>query len=262
MAKTAQELTNELLGLLSPEEKAALAPVLEKNAKFRERVEQGAQFRDAYLEGDEPDLSGGETPEQKVAREAKEKKDREDREAAARAAAAAAGSGGDFKALTTQLTTLNSTLEEIKKNSISKSDLPKLRGELLETTILNATQVMKVERQHLADFAEELDLTKLNEFINKEAEAGRRFPNVKAAYDSWTNERRIEKRIADGVKEALKQKKSGEGVPAQASPEALSPAQELLKKQRGEGGSNVNDYAARLQKIREAREGVGEGAAA
>jgi hypothetical protein len=259
---SSKPILDDLFSLLSPSMKAALAEEFKTNGKAKEMVEQGLTFRAAYLEGEEPPPVEVPPIVPVVKTPAEIEAERVER---ARVAAAAAGHGNgsaDLRALTAELTSLKTTLDEKLKNVITTDKLPTLRGQLLESTILNSVLAMKITSLHEKDFGEELDMVKLNEHINEAAKSGRVFPNIKVAYDDWTNERRVQKRIADGVAEGIKQKKSADAVPGQSGPAAMSRAQAMIKKAAGESQGNVNDYADELRKIREAREGVGEGAAA
>jgi hypothetical protein len=259
-------ILDDLFGLLSPEVKAALSAEFAKNAKAKEMVEQGLTFRAAYLEGDETDAK---TPEQLAAEKAEAdriERERVERERIERARVAAAGASGngasaELKALTDQLTALNNTITEKFKNVITRDQLPTLEGQVLEKAIVNASMVMEMKAHHKATFGEDLDLAKLNTYLEEQKKSGRSFGNIRAVYDDMMREKVIEKKIAEGIAEGIKQKKSADAVVGQASPAAVNPLTEAMRKLRGEQ-TNVNDYAEKLRKIREAREGTGEGAAA
>ena len=200
-------------------------------------------------------------------RKAAEKVEADRKAEVARVAAAAASSGGsgsgassDLKALMDQLTGLKTTLDEKLKNVVTKNDLPKLGEELLGRAIKNAHMVSKIERMHEKEFGEELDLAELNKYLDEQVKSGRSFKDMQEVYDAKMGEKRTAKKIADGIAEGLKQKRSADAVPGQSSPAGGSSAQEAIRKARGESGSNVNDYVEKLKKIRENREGVGEAA--
>jgi hypothetical protein len=268
MSTQGQPILDDLFKLLSPSARAALAEEFKSNEKAKEMVAQGLTFRAAYLEGEEP--LPVETPEQIAAKKAEA-----DRAAAAeaerlRAAGAShrnnGGEGGvnagELKGITEQLTKLSSTLEEKLKNVITRDQLPMLEGQVLEKAIFNASMVMEMKAEHKSTFGEDLDLGKLNSYLEEQKKAGRSFSNIRSVYDDMMHEKMMQKKIADGIAEGLKQKRSSEAVPGQSSPAALSPAQVVLKTARGSDATNVNDYTEKLRKIREAREGTGEGAAA
>lgn len=256
-------ITEDLLKLLSPAARATLLAELEANEGARKVMEEGLTFRAAYLGGEEPPAGSGEDEAAKAAAKAEaDRKEAERVEAAKRAAAASSGNGisGDLKAISDQLSGLKTSLDERFKNVVSKDDLPKLGEELLGRAIKNAHMVAKIERQHEKEFGEELNLDELNKYLEEQVKSGRTFRNMQEVYDAKMGEKRTEKKIADGIKEGLKQKKSADAVPGQSSPAAGSSAQEAIRKARGEASGNVNDYVSKLQKIRENREGVGEAA--
>jgi len=266
-------VAEDLLKLLSPSARAALRAELESNENARKMVEEGLTFRDAYLNGtDDPTISGGNGDDEAARKAEADRKAAEKAEAdrkAAAAAAAANGNGGngngnggnaELRALMDQLTGLKTSLDEKLKNVVTKGDLPKLGEELLGRAIKNAHLVARIERQHEKEFGEELNLDELNAYLQEQVKTGRSFKDMQEVYDSKMGEKRTQKKIADGIAEGLKQKRSADAVPGQSSPAGGSSAQEAIRKARGESGGNVNDYVEKLKKIRENREGVGEAA--
>jgi hypothetical protein len=151
---------------------------------------------------------------------------------------------------------------------VTKDELVKRLGDNLGLSIRNAHQAMSIELQHSKEFPDEkFDLDKVNEYFNAEVKKGRAFKDLQAVYDEMYSEKRVAKRIADGIAEGVKQKKSNDGAAAAgggSGTPALSPAQELIKKQRADGGSSdhVVSFAEKLRKIREAREAREGGAEA
>ena len=166
----------------------------------------------------------------------------------------------DLSAITKQLSDLSASLDDrfkkLDERYVAADKLPAYRGEMLETTIRNAHQAMQIQLAHEKEFPNEpFDLNKVNEFLNEEGKKGHKYQDLKSAYDAMVGEKRVEARIAKGIAEGMKQKKSAESVPGQSGPSGLSPAQEAIKKARGEGGeNNLTDISAKLRAIREARE--------
>lgn len=171
----------------------------------------------------------------------------------------AAAAPVDLSAITAQLTALNTRLAEQEKNFVSVDKLPTYRGEIVALAIRSAHEVAQIENANRSEFNEALDLSKLEAFMNEQQAAGNKFSSITKAYDSFVQEKRIENRVKAEVAEQVKLKVSQQTVPGQTHEIALSPAQELLKKQsKSETASDGTiDYAARLAKIRADREGRG-----
>ncbi len=256
---------DDLLGLLSPSEQVIMREIILKNDRVKTQLDEGLTMRKEYL--------GDETPGDEAARAAavkaaadKAAADRAeaDRVAAASRAAAGNNTSPDLSAITKQLSDLNNTLTtklaDLEKKVVTIDKLPEYRGEILGITIKQADLLGQVRAQHAAEFpTEPFELDKLNTFVNENQTKGIRYPDIKAAYDAMMGEKRTEAKIAKGIAEGIKQKKSAESAGAAAggdSTVALSPGQELLRKARGaeSTGDHVLAFANKLKNIKESRE--------
>jgi hypothetical protein len=234
--------------LTTPEEKLALS-ILRKNTAANDLVGEGLAYRSAYFS--EPPAV---TPP-----------------AIATPPAAVvtppAAASGDTAAILKQLTDLNTSLEtrfkQLDEKYVPVSKLPEMSGQLLERAIRNSHQAMRIELKHTQEFpSEPFELEKVNAFLNDAKAAGRTYPDLMSAYDDMVKEKRVEAKIKKGIEEGLKQKKSAETVPAQSGATALSPAQEAMRKARGDGaGNNLTDISDKLRKIKEQREASAGGTA-
>ena len=256
---------DDLLGLLSPSEQTIIRETILKNDKAKQALEEGLSLRKEYLGPDDPAAD-------EVARAATVKaaadKAIADRAEADRVAAAARATNAspELSAITKQLADLNTSLTtrlaDFEKKYVSVEKLPEYRGEILGITIKNADLLGQVRQQHATEFpTEPFDLEKLNTFVNDQLKTGTRFPDIKHAYDAMVGEKRTEAKIAKGIADGIKNKKSGDGADAAAggsSPAALSAGQELIRKAKGAEATpdHVLSFADKLRKIREAREGT------
>ena len=250
---------DDLLGLLSPTEQAILRETVLKNDKAKLALEEGLTMRKEYLSDDTTT-----TTQTTQATTQQPTQATQQTQQTTQASATTQSTGADLSAITAQLTALNQSISakfgDLEKKVVTKDELPKLSGELLTATLLNADLMTQIRLQHEREFPNEpFDLKKVNDYINEQGKVNRRFSNVKDAYDDMVREKRVEAKIAKGIEDGVKQKTSGQSASAASGgsgPAALSPAQELIRKQRGEGGAqdHIVSMADRLRRIREARE--------
>jgi hypothetical protein len=249
-----RNVLDDLNGLLTDEEKVALAKVL-NNAAAKAKLETGLTFASYY---DNPEVETPATPVTPVS------------------AAPPARPAVPPPVVTAPVTTptsvgaslddigklLDSKLEGMRKEFVPAADLAKYRSEILTSTIRSAHEVARVESTHEKEFGEPLDLDKLNEYADEQAKKGTRYGSITKAYDDWVGQRRIEKKIADGIAEGVKQKTSSTSTPAVSSAPALSPAQELMRKAKGEGDGSKTNAQRAAERLRQMERGRDAGEAA
>jgi hypothetical protein len=245
---------DDLLGLFSTDEQAVIRAVVLKNDKARQQLEEGLTMRKEYLSDEPlpvtPPIAQAQPPVTATTTVV--------------APPSTTSSTVDLSAINQQLAalseSLNTRFSEFAKNVVTVDKLPQYRGELLETTLRNADQMTQIRNQHEREFPNEpFDLGKVNDYINTQSQAGRKFSDIKSAYDDMVRDKRVEARIAAGIADGVKQKKSADGAGVAGGGSgvtALAPNQELIRKMRGDGGTDnhITTFADKLRRIKEARE--------
>lgn len=238
---------DDLLGLMTPDEQAIIRATILKNPQAKTALEEGMTMRKEYLSDEPPVVTVPPVVVPPVAT----------------VTPPPVAAAGDMSAVLKQLSDLNVNLaardariDKLEKNAVTLEKLPEYRTELLGLAIKSSHEVARLESTHEKEFGESLDLDGLSAWIDEQKKAGVGFSSITKAYEAKMMDKRIEKKIADGIAEGVKQKKSSESVPGQSSVTAISAGQELMRKQRGEsaGTDHVTGLAAKLAKIREARE--------
>jgi hypothetical protein len=167
----------------------------------------------------------------------------------------------DLKSVLGELSNLvNTRFTEFEKKVITVDKLPEYEGKMLARTIKTAHEIARIESTHEREFNEPLDLEKFNNWYEEQKKAGANFGTIPMAYSAWVSDRRTEAKIAKGIEDGLKAKRSSESVPAQTTAVALSPAQQVLhdarKTSATEGKSNAVKAAERLAQLQREREGT------
>lgn len=157
---------------------------------------------------------------------------------------------------------LNTRLAELSKQFVPTSELPRYRTEMLASAIKASDDYATIREDHRAEFGKPLDRTAFEKYVSEQTAAGARFSSMKAAHDAFVQEDRLNLRIARGVEEGIKTRKSAQSVPAQTTQIAMSPAQQVLAKARetasnNTAGSQSSAAAARLAAMVRARESAG-----
>src|SRR4029077_5376144 len=122
------------------------------------------------------------------------------------APAAEPDAAADMKSLLASVAELNAKVTNMDKSYVRLEKLPEYRGEMLGATIRLAHEVGLVTANHQKEFGEPLDMDAFDKFIADSKKEGAAYPTVTAAYNAMVSEKRIEKKIADGVAEGVKQK--------------------------------------------------------
>jgi hypothetical protein len=127
------------------------------------------------------------------------------------------------------------------------------RGKELANSVSNRAtnvtlDVIKADRKHRAEFGEELDIDGLNAFAEEKKKTGRVYASVDDAYMDFTAEKRVSKRVEDGVREGLKQRSSQQNVPGFTPPSSRAPHVLIMSKnkfaQSGAGAGEAVSKAA------------------
>ncbi|HKN69974.1 MAG TPA: hypothetical protein VJX30_03020 [Terriglobales bacterium] len=175
---------------------------------------------------------------------------------------AAPAPASDSKAILDALNGLKSTMETNFKNVVTLDKLPELGRQLRTQAIQDAHLTMKIENLHRATFGEDLDLEKVGKFIDDQKKLGTTYPDVEKAYLAMPD---VSAKMQDAivnkkVDEQVKQKLSAATVPGQTTSVALSPAMQVLAKQRAaqktQEGSSLERAIAELAKRDQGRDGA------
>ena len=76
-----------------------------------------------------------------------------------------------------------------------------------------ARELVRIEHEHKETFGEPFEETKLNDWVKEQTTAGRSFSNVREAYNEWTRDRALEKKIQAAREEGKRDALSSQTVP-------------------------------------------------
>jgi len=166
----------------------------------------------------------------------------------------------DLTPVLAKLKGLEDTLGGLEKKFVGVDKLPEYRREMLADALYKTSELSDLKADHRAEFSESLDIHKLDDFMKEQQKAGAVYPNLTAAYNQMVADRRMQKKIEQGVADGIKQKQSSTTVPAQTTVTAQTPMLELIGKahEKKEGGQTaVQKAAEKLRAMRVAREAQG-----
>lgn len=171
----------------------------------------------------------------------------------------------DSTAILAALNGLKSSIDERFKNVITKDEVNKLGGELLNNAVTlalkQADEISMIRETNRREFGAELDRTKFEKFVldNQDPTTKRnKYSTLTEAYDAMVADERYKSRLAKDVAEQVKQKTSGATVPGQSTSTSMSAAQQVLAKARAtnktDSGSSVEAAVAELKRRERARD--------
>jgi len=226
---------DELEGLLGAEVLAKLSPEMRSKLEFSEEL---LNFYDGKIE---------DQPKPRVAARAPES-------TTTPSAGTSFGLDDIEKLLDKRMGTISDTVKATVEEAV------KTRGQELFNNATAAatntmTAILRVGRKHRETFNEDFDPDALNEWATAEQAKGRKFSNVEDAYDAMTATKRVDKQVADGIREGLKTRNSQASVPGYTPPSATAPHKILSMRGKVEGaaGSAVSAAAAELAARRTAQ---------
>ena len=146
---------------------------------------------------------------------------------------------------------------DAKPDTPAGKKIAALRGDILASALLLSDDLATIRDDHREEFGEKLDRDSFKKFVD---EAKGKYATLRDAHNSFVSEKRIEKRIADGIKEQSKHKESAASVPAQTVSSA--PARQILDRARAkstpsDGTSSMEKAVAKLREINRGREDAG-----
>lgn len=224
---------DELLALVStPEDKAAMQAIIDRNAAAKTRLEVSQSVYGAFIAGDDAAITQA-------------SKDAAARAAAAATSTATTGNKGldldldqlgqivdqraatRFKALTESPDYI--AAEEARIEKVATAVAKKLAPEILTTAARTSDEIYQVRASHSREFSEELDTTKFTEFLN--ANPGK-FADLSKAHDAFVGEQRIQAQITKGVETELAKRTADAPpieVPGTSLPSAESPLGSMIR---------------------------------
>lgn len=173
---------------------------------------------------------------------------------------------------TSLASSIDSKLAEFGKNVVTMDKLPAYRAEWMAASIKTADNYARIRESHRREFNEDLDTDAFEKFVNEQSAAGIRYlddapdtPNRRTgfqkAHDAYVQDRRVERRIAEGVAERAKAIKSAASVPGQSQTTSTTAAMRVLEQARaGRPGADKSNAMAAAERLRQqvaSREGVG-----
>jgi len=259
MAKT---IIEELMSLLSPQERVALQSKLDANPRLIERDKKSAEVYTIY-EGGEPEPEPVVTTPAATTSTPASASVSSPAPVTAAATTSAPATADSNAAILAELQKLSSTfdakLDAFKKEFIPAADLAKHRGEVTAAAIKAADDLAQIRESHRSEFGKPLDRDAFEKFVTDQQAAGTRFKDLRAAHDLFVTKERTDAEVNKRVDEQVKQKKSAESVPGQTQSVAMSPALAVMKKAReaakgGDGKSNAMAAAEKLAALERGRE--------
>ena len=254
MAKT---ITEQLLALLPENERTALKAKLDANPTIVAQDKKAAEIYSIY-QGEEVETEPVPTPAPTPA-PAAAAPTLTPTPTPTPAPAAAGGNDAILAKLSELSTSLDSKLENFRKEFIPAAKLPEYRGEITAIAIKAADDMAHIRESHRAEFNKPLDRDAFEKFVTDQQTAGTKFKDLHQAHDMFVAKERTDADVAKRVDEQLKQKRSGDNAPGQTQSIGLSPAQAVLKKAResrtgGDGKSNAMAAAERLAQLERGRD--------
>ena len=167
-----------------------------------------------------------------------------------------------LKSISTSLSGYDAKLSAMEKKFIPVDKLGEYRSEIAGLSLKLADDLANIRENHREEFGERLDRNAFEKFVNDQKAAGVGYKDLTAAHDAFVADKRVEKKIAEGVAAGVKQKTSALEVPGQTQSVGMSAAQQVLAKARAEaaaqGGNNRAMAAAeKLRALRQGREDSG-----
>ncbi len=133
-----------------------------------------------------------------------------------------------------QLETQQSYIEEVATRA-AQAVADKLGPQLLAQATNTADSIYSIRSSHQAEFGEPLDTTKFTEYLDA-PENKNRYASLAAAHDAFVQQRRIDKKIADGVAAGVAARDTTE-VPGTTLAGSDSMAARFVAKNAAAGGT-------------------------
>ncbi len=260
----AKSVLEDLMGMLDPAERTAIQAKIASNPDLLNKDLTTVNLFNAYNGETQVDSTSLMTPHTPVVPNSTPAPVTPAATPATVVAAPAPGTS-DSNAILSKLTELSTSIDtklaELDKRYVPVTKLGEYRADILASSIKAADDYATVRETHRAEFGKPLDRDAFEKFVTDQTTAGVKFTNMKAAHDSFVQEERINLRVQNGIAEGVRTKTSAATVPGQTQSVAMSPALQVLAKQRegAKTGDRANAAAAaeRLAAMVHARDNGG-----
>ena len=125
-------------------------------------------------------------------------------------------------------TTATTAIEDVIKNRSEE-----LVTAATDRALRRSDELGRIYRRHEKEFGEEFDSTAFDKWASEQMAAGVRFNGVTNAYETWTADRRLEKKLSgakeEGAREALKER-ANQMVPGVTPASARSPLSTFINR--------------------------------
>lgn len=111
-------------------------------------------------------------------------------------------------------------------------------------------EISDVREQHRSAFGERLDTAAFDKFISENGGMGK-FGSVEGAYKAWQGPKLEQKRIDEGIRDGLKQRNSGVGLPG-VTPNSSKGPVSILSARRRDGSATGDGTKSAVERAAEA----------
>jgi len=182
-------------------------------------------------------------------------------------AVAASTATGDNKAILDALNALKTSVDDRLKNVVTMDKVNELGTNLINQASTRALQqadeIYTIRDTHRREFNEDFNRADFEKFVTEAMDPAtkrNKYATLTDAYNAMVSEKRIANRVKTEVDTQVKQKLSAATVPGQTTSVALSPAMQVLAKQRAaqktQEGSSLERAIAELAKRDQGRDGA------
>lgn len=272
----AKSIIEQLTDLLDADGKAKLATLLAANPKVAVDDRRMSELFGIYLGADDTPASASTSEPAAAATHTPALPAAAATTSAPAPASSATAPNPELKSILDTLTGLKTSIDERFKNVVTMDKVNELGAQLLNTAtaraLKQADEISLIRETNRKEFGVEMDRAVFEKFVtDAEFEVEDPTTHVKVkrnkystltdAYNAMVSQQRIDAKIAAGIAEGVKQKTSGATVPGQTTSSALSPAQQVMAKEKAkariDGGTGLKDLIARAELLERSKAEAG-----
>jgi hypothetical protein len=212
-----QELDELFARIATPEDKAQIEQILERNADAQEYMKSGVELYKAFVDGDRTTIdrlgerAAARPPERKTSSSSSSSPSSSSPTTSP--VSTPAFDMTKVEELVNQRT--NALLQQLletdtfatKVTGLVKKTADELAPNIYATSSRNANEIYDIRHSHEKEFGQPLDITKFNEFLTPNQG---KFATLTDSYNAFVNEDRIQVRIKQGVKEEREKERLAE----------------------------------------------------